>query len=207
MRQHSGQGRGAVAAAVLASVLFTVGGCTGDRTAPSAGPGSAASDAAAEVTRQAFASTPRAEALGTVTGTMVRQQGQQTAEVLSVQTSAEGTTLRWRLKSADGRAQTLAWLWGVAPLSANEPLGDLRAVRLTTTDGTYYLATIYDRIRHGGKSSTYCLCSLMPHSLPAGGAVELYGFYPPLPTGTATVTVQIAGLPDITNIPVTKADT
>lgn len=72
------------------------------------------------------------------------------------------------------------------------------------SDGNYYLPTTYDRRERAPESSTYCLCSPMPQAIPAGEGVELYGYYPALPAGVTSVTVQIAGLPDIANVPVTK---
>lgn len=163
----------------------------------------AAGDAKA-VTEKVFAEGADRTVIGTATGTIVRQSGKQTAEILSVGTGPAGTYLSWRLKSPDGKEQPLTWVHGVAPLTENKPYGDLRSVRLATTDGNYYLATTCDRRERAPESSTYCLCSPMPQAIPAGEGVELYGYYPALPAGVTSVTVQIAGLPDIANVPVTK---
>lgn len=198
----------------LATALVT--GCSDDE--PTGGPtasGSSANSSAspvkggqdvAAVTKKAFDIPEARKPIGSATGTIVRQEGQQTAEILSVETGASGTYLSWRLKSADGAQQSLKWQWGVAPMSEFEPNGDLRAIRIITADGTYYLATTFDRKQRAPESSTYCLCSPMPQTIPAGEGIELYGYYPPLPADIKSVTVQIAGLPDITNVPVTKAE-
>ena len=205
---------GGVTGLVLTMSLLL--GCTGDKTpvpttssnetTPSGPSKSAAGNDATAVTKKVFATPEDRKPIGSATGTIVRQDGQQIAEVLSVETGATGTYLSWRLKSPDGKEQSLTWLWGVAPLTENEPLGDLRAIRLVSPDGTFYKATTFDRKQRAPESSSYCLCSPMPKAIPAGGGVELYGYYPPLPADVKTVTVQIAGLPDIANVPVTKAE-
>lgn len=95
----------------------------------------AAGDAKA-VTEKVFAEGADRTVIGTATGTIVRQSGKQTAEILSVGTGPAGTYLSWRLKSPDGKEQALTWVHGVAPLTENKPYGDLRSVRLTTATVT-----------------------------------------------------------------------
>lgn len=165
----------------------------------------ASSDAAGDkaVAEKVFAAGADRTVIGTATGTIVRQSGKQTAEILSVETGPAGTYLSWRLKSPDGKEQALTWVHGVAQLTENKPYGDLRSVRLTTATVT----TTCPRRTTDGKcpspaptaSARRCL-----RATPAGEGVELYGYYPALPVGVTSVTVQIAGLPDIANVPVTK---
>jgi hypothetical protein len=194
------------AVALLAGVL--VAGCTGgggDQPPAQAEPtGGATAPAGVDpeqvsadlLDRAAAAPEPVATADGVLRVQGAGGPAPGRVEILSVQRSARGTLLTWRVSSASGLAQLKPDTFRTDATGV-----DTQGVDVVDTTGEQRLKPYRYRDETG---FSRCICSTTPVDVDEDGQV-LHGLYPPLADGAESVSVEVPGFPTLESVPVAAA--